>query len=41
MGACIEVSLDAVSMFIGLIVGVALGVGLITVLAVTFGGREK
>ena len=33
-------SLDAVSMFIGLVLGVVIGIGLITLLAVTFGGRE-
>ena len=34
-------SLDAVSMFIGLVLGVIIGVGLITLLAVTFGGRGE
>ena len=33
-------SLGAVSMFIGLVLGVVIGIGLITLLAVTFGGRE-
>jgi len=33
-------SLDAASMFIGLVLGVIVGVGLLTILAVTFGGRE-
>jgi hypothetical protein len=33
-------SLDAVSMLVGLVLGVIIGIGLITLLAVTYGGRE-
>ena len=32
-------SLDAISMFIGLVLGIIVGVGLLTILAVTFGGK--
>ena len=32
-------SLDAASMFIGLVLGVIVGVGLLTIIAVTFGGK--
>ena len=34
-------SLDAASMFIGLVLGVVIGIGLITLLAVTYGGRGE
>jgi len=33
-------SLDAVSMLVGLVLGIVIGIGLITLLAVTIGGRE-
>ncbi len=32
-------SLDAASMFIGLVLGVVVGVGLLTIIAVMFGGK--
>lgn len=32
-------SIDAASAFIGLILGVVVGVGLLTIIAVTFGGK--
>lgn len=32
-------SLDAVSMFIGLLLGIIVGVGLLTIIAVMFGGK--
>lgn len=34
-------SLDAVSMVVGLVLGVIIGVGLITILAVTYGGGRE
>ena len=34
-------SLDAVSMLVGLVLGIVIGIGFITILAVTYGGGGK